>query len=133
MFDYFLNKLVELMGPIATLSRERRQLRTEALRAISTALQETKIYYRDQEVKGRDLDREADLVRLWSNAAIPLNEIEPELALACEQKSEFWVNPDNWSSEEIQRFGIKLEDVSAAYRQLAVPKMKVAHRGFKNA
>ncbi len=50
MFDYFLNKLVELMGPIATLSRERRQLRTEALRAISTALQETKIYYRDQEV-----------------------------------------------------------------------------------
>jgi hypothetical protein len=45
MFEHLLDGLIKLMGPIATLSREKRDLKDNALKAISKALLETKIYY----------------------------------------------------------------------------------------
>ena len=133
MLDFLVTKLISLMGPIATLSKEKRELKDNALRAISTALQETKIYYRSLERDGdRNHDTEAQLVKYWGAAAIPLRHIDEELAMVCEQKSEFWVRPDNWSNEEIAEFGIKLQDVYLAYRQLSMPSLS-KHRRFKNA
>jgi hypothetical protein len=133
MLDFLVTKLISLMGPIATLSKEKRELKDNALRAISTALQETKIYYRSLERDGdRNHDTEAQLVKYWGAAAIPLRHIDEELAMVCEQKSEFWIRPDNWSNEEIAEFGIKLQDVYLAYRQLSMPSLS-KNRRFKNA
>lgn len=42
--------------------------------------------------------------------------------MICEYKAEFWTDPDHWSAEETERVGIKLDDVSDAYRKLAMPK-----------
>lgn len=47
MLEYVIDKLIALLGPIATLSKEKRELKDSALRGISIALQETKLYYRD--------------------------------------------------------------------------------------
>lgn len=120
MLEFLVDKLIALMGTIATLSTEKRELRDNALRAISTALQETKIYYaclgRGQQ---RDYDTEAQLARYWGAAAIPLRHIDEELAMICENKADFWIDPEHWSGEKIEQFGIKLEDVTKAYRQLA--------------
>ena len=134
MLDYIIDKLISLMGPIATLSRERRELKDNALRAISTALRETKLYYRDLEMgKARNMDVEAQLVRYWGAAAIPLRHIDEELAMTCDQKSEYWLNPESYSQEQIKELGIKLKDVSNAYLNLAMPKFKVANKGTRNA
>lgn len=123
MLEYVVDKLIGLLGPIATLSKDKRELKDNALRAISNALLETKLYYRDrQNGKPRNMDVEAQLAKYWAAAAIPLRHIDQELAMTCEHKADFWTGPDDWTSEEIERLGIKLEDVSKAYRSIAMPR-----------
>lgn len=123
MLEYVIDKLIGLLGPIATLSKEKRELKDSALRGISIALNETKLYYRDRgRGKERDMDKEAQLANYWAAAAIPLRHIDEELAMICQYKAEFWTDPDHWSSDEIERIGIKLDDVSDAYRKLGMPK-----------
>lgn len=132
MLEYVVDKLIALLGPIATLSKDKRELKDNALRAISTALMETKLYYRDRaKGKPRNLDVEAQIAKYWAAAAIPLRHIDEELAQRCEQKAEFWINPDEWSDDDVERLGIKLEDVSKAYRNIAMPKFSVAGRHRK--
>jgi hypothetical protein len=66
MLEYVIDKLIGLLGPIATLSKDKRELKDNALRAISTALIETKLYYRDrQNGKPRSMDVEAQLAKYW--------------------------------------------------------------------
>jgi hypothetical protein len=129
MLEYVVERLIGLLGPIATLSKDKRELKDNALRAISTALLETKLYYRDRQTgKPRNLDTEAQLAKYWSAAAIPLRHIDQELATTCEYKADFWVGPENWTDEELERVGIKLEDVTRAYRTMAMPKFSERRR-----
>lgn len=133
MLEFLVEKLIALMGPISTLSKEKRELKDNALRAISIALQETKIYYKFLERGAeRNTDTESQLVRYWGAAAIPLRHIDEELAMICEHKAEFWISPETWSNEEIKSFGITLEDVTKAYRQLAMPSFAKT-RELKNS
>lgn len=123
MLEFIIDKLIGLLGPIATLSKEKRELKDSALRGISIALNETKLYYRDRgRGRDRDMDKEAQLANYWAAAAIPLRHIDEELAMICQYKAEFWTDPDHWSSDEVERIGIKLDDVSDAYRRLAMPR-----------
>lgn len=130
MLDYALDKLIGLIGPIVTLSKDKRELQDNALRAISIALRETKLYYRDRQGgKPRNMDVEAQLAKYWSAAAIPLRHIDEDLAMLCEHKADFWTGPDEWSGAKIERLGIKLEDVTRAYREIALPKFSKAGKG----
>lgn len=132
MLEFVIEKLIALLGPIANLSKEKRELKDNALRSVSTALRETQLYYRDLgKGKERSMDIEAQLAKYWSAAAIPLRHIDEELAMVCEHKAEYWVNPEQWSDEEIVRLGIKLEDVVQAYRNIAMPKFSNAGRAAK--
>lgn len=133
MLEYLVDRLISLMGPISTLSKEKRELKDNALRAIVTALQETKIYYKSLERGAeRNTDTEAQLVRYWGAAAIPLRHIDEELAMICEHKADFWIDPESWSNDQISSLGIKLEDVTKAYRQLAMPSFSKT-RHLRNA
>ncbi|EHP41243.1 hypothetical protein OR16_21131 [Cupriavidus basilensis OR16] len=133
MLEFVIDKLIGLLGPIATLSKEKRELKDNALRAISMALLETKLYYRDRaKGKPRNMDVEAQLSKYWGAAAIPLRHIDQELAMTCEYKADFWTDPDNWSDEELERVGIKLEDVTKAYRDIAMPRFSRATPTARN-
>ena len=120
MIDFVIDRLIALMGPIATLSREKRELKDSALRAISTALTETDIYYsklnRDN---NRDLEIEAQLARYWSAASIPLRHVDQELSQICENKADYWIAPEDFSQQEIEDTGIRLSGVKQAYKKLA--------------
>jgi len=122
MITQILDGLSKILGPIATLSKERQELKDSALRAISTALNETYLYYRDMEHGSqRNLEREAQLVKYWSAAAIPMRHFDEDLSYICDQKSEYWVNPNNYSSDDIENLGIGLNNVRQAYRQMLNP------------
>ena len=132
MLEFVIDKLIGLLGPISTLSREKRELKDNALRAISTALTETYIYYSSLERGAeRSLDTEAQLARYWSAAAIPLRHIDMALAEVCENKAEYWISPERYSDEQIKAMGIKLGDVKRAYRQLAMPSLSKASRALR--
>lgn len=124
MLEFVLDKLITLLGPISTLSREKRELRDNALRAISHALTETYLYYRSIERGGEhNHETEDQLVRYWSAAAIPLRHIDAELARVCQDKSDYWLSPDSYSSKQVKELGIRLLDVKRAYRQMAIPSL----------
>ena len=134
MLEFVVERLIGLLGPIATLSKDKRDLKDSALRAISIALTEPKLYYRNRESgKSRSLETEAQLSKYWAAAAIPLRHIDEELAMTCEYKADFWTGPDQWTGEEISRVGIKLEDVTKAYRAIAMPKFSQIRRDAKRA
>ena len=124
-----MDGLTNILGQIATAKRDKRDLKDNALRAISIALSETSIYYRDLSIgKLRDLEKEAQLSRFWSAAAIPLRHFNEELAGMCENKAEYWLNPSEWTSDQIKEFGIRLEDLRKAYRQMALPAFAKQNR-----
>jgi hypothetical protein len=118
-----IKALFGVIPSLMSLSKERRELRDSALRAILVALDETYLYYRDiDRGKGRSEDREALLVRYWSAAAIPMRHIDRDLARRCDQKSEYWLNPDNYDQNDVRELGISLELVRNEYRTLLQPK-----------
>lgn len=129
MLDFALDRLISLIGPIVTLSKDKRELKDNALRSISTALRETRLYYRDRQGgKPRNLEVEAQLAKCWAEAAIPIRHIDEDLAILCEHKADFWTGPEEWNGAKIERVGIKLEDVTRAYREIAMPKFSTAGR-----
>ena len=122
MIAQVIDGVVKLLGPVATLSKDRRELKDSSLRAISTALDETYLYYRDlNKNSNRNRDKEAQLVKYWSAAAISIRHFDEELANICDHKAEYWVNPENYSDEQISDLGIELGEVRMAYRKMLSP------------
>ena len=108
MIEWVVERFIGLLGPIATMAKDKRELQDNALRAISHALFETKLYYRNLAVTGeRNTETESQLAKYWAAAAIPLRHIDQELAMACESKAEYWLNPEQWSNEDLNRLGIR--------------------------
>jgi len=122
MINEILEGLTKILGPIATLSKEKREQKDIALRAISIALDETFLYYRDiHKGSPRNFDREGLLVKYWSAAAIPIRHFDDNLSVICDRKSEYWINPDKYSQTDIEKLGIGLDDVRQAYRKILKP------------
>jgi hypothetical protein len=122
MIDTIISGLFGLVRTLKEMGKDKRDLRDNALRAISHALNETYLYYRDLDKgKKRNLDTEAQLSRYWSAAAIPLRYIDENLASICDHKSDYWINPESWDQEKIQRFKIDLKEVREQYRHLLYP------------
>lgn len=121
MFKEIIDGLINILGPIATLSKDRRELKDSALRAISNALDETYLYYRDLERINRNLDREELIAKYWSGAAILIRHFDSDLAQICDRKSEYWINPERYNPERIEELSIALDDVRQAYRKMLKP------------
>jgi hypothetical protein len=128
MLEWATERLLGLIPAIQNLSRDKRELRDNALRALVHALNETMIYYRHLERgKQRNDEVEDQLARYWSAASIPLRHIDPELASRCHMKAQFWIAPEEYSSEEVERLGITLAAVKSAYTTLLSPGMSYPH------
>ena len=128
MFE-LIELLTNSLGPIATASKENEKKKDLALRAVSYALDETYLYYRDMRNGHlKDRDREAQLVKLWSAAAIPLRHFDLELANICDRKSEYWIDPESYNDEDVEKLGIRLGDVRSAYRKLMKPQYNLFRR-----
>jgi hypothetical protein len=123
VIEWVVERVSALLPAIDKLSSAKRELKDNALRSISHALNETYLYYSSLE-KGEERDREIEkqLSRYWAAAAIPLRHIDQELASACEHKSEYWVNPDSWNQAKVDRLGIGLKKVRNQYRALLAPR-----------
>ncbi|MDR5904870.1 hypothetical protein [Franzmannia qiaohouensis] len=119
MLAQLIRYLYDFSKDFAKFRGRNRELADQALSALSLALSETRNYYRDIEL-GEEPNRskEKELVRLWSEAAIPARHIDQELSFICSHKADFWVSPSKWKREEIIKAGIDLENVIARYRKM---------------
>lgn len=123
MLDQIIAKLCDALPIIRDIRKDNRELADNALRSISHALTETYLYYSRLARKGRDRDNEEQLARYWAAAAIPLRHIDRELAIICENKAEYWLNPESYAAEDIERYGIGLDQVRRRYRECLVPRL----------
>ena len=125
MIKDILERVDKLADILPQIFKERRDLTDNALRAISHALNETYFYYQSRNLgTPRDLEREQQLSKYWSAAAIPMRHVDESLAELCDLKSEYWVSPDNWPISKIHELGISLESVRDKYRGLLNKKSK---------
>lgn len=111
MIEWFVSQVIALIGPIADLGKEKRELADAALKALSEALTETYLYYSALSGgKPRAAETEAPLARLWAAAVVPLRHIDRQLAETCQIKSRYWVDPDTWhgNAEDEMRIGLDL-------------------------
>lgn len=125
MLNEIIVGLSNILGPIATATKDRSKMKDDALRAICHALDETYLYYRDVghgHLPNRD--KESMLVKYWSAAAISLRHFDQNLARICDNKAEYWVNPEHYNDTDIQDLGIGLDSVRQAYRKMLKPDIR---------
>jgi hypothetical protein len=117
--EWVVERLISLIPTVGTIAKDKREIADNALRAVSTALTETCIYYENYRKNGqRDKEIEKQLVRYWSAAAIPLRHIDRELSEICEYKSQYWLNPEEWNQSKANGIAIDLDTVRQKYRSM---------------
>ena len=125
MLDYITDKFTDVLALIQNHVNTKRELKDNALNVICDALNGTNVYYANIE-RGlpRDINRENELSRLSAKAAMPLRHFDERLAMICEHKASYWLNPDNWNYEDIHNHGIDLSSVTYEYKKMLAPKAK---------
>jgi hypothetical protein len=123
MIEYVIQKLIALLPTIGLITKENREIRQKALTSIALALNETYLYYSglDRGEK-RNFDTEAQLSKYWSESAVHISFFDKELAEICEYKSDYWINPDNYTDEKVSSLGIELDSVRKRYRDILLKK-----------
>lgn len=119
MMQLVLDGLTRIIGPIATLSRDRRELKETALMSIGTALNETYFYYRElHQGEPRSIIKEHEIATFWSAAAISIRHFDSELAEICAHKSTYWINPELYERDERISQYATLDNVRKAFIKL---------------
>ena len=100
--------------------RHRREDKADAaLAAIYAAANETKLYIRSTQRTGKsNRQKEEELSRLWTSAAVPIRHFNRDLAERCLMKGRYWVDPASWTVEQIVLFRIGIDEVFEAAREL---------------
>ncbi|MCZ6877225.1 MAG: hypothetical protein O7G29_03690 [Acidobacteria bacterium] len=109
--------LLPLLGGLFKDTAKRRRLQDErgqaAVEAALRAVNETKLYLLElARSEHRDLDREGDLSRYWTDTAARLHGIDDDLAQRCRLKGEYWTDPDQWDEQRLKETRILLTQVA---------------------
>lgn len=118
MLTEIMDGLIKILGPIATISKDRRDFKGNSLRVISNALDETYLYYKFLDRNERDYDKKAQLVKYWSAAAISIRHFDVDLAAKCDVKAEVLIDFEFYSNTEIRNLDVGLDNLRSAYRKL---------------
>ncbi len=110
--------LLPVLGELFKNASKRRRLQDErgqvAVEAILRAINETKLYLSAvARSSQRDMDREGDLSRYWTDAAAKLRGIDEDLAQRCRLKGEYWTDPDQWDEHQLEKTRILLTQVAS--------------------
>lgn len=119
MWDYVFKKLLDLL---VSHQENKSKLSESAIRSIFEALNATQGYWADVDtgVTKSSADRQK-LSRLWGLAALDLRKLDGDFAQVCEQKSQYFLFPEEWSESRIKSSGIQLSAVTSRFHALAYP------------
>ncbi len=88
------------------------QVESNALKELNKAVSRTEGYF-SRDVMNRNLDEaKYELSELWNNASIACADAGYEkMQRLCQIKGVYWLNPTNWTDEEIEASGIQLAEM----------------------
>ncbi len=117
-----IEALPALKGLLDYFARQRRRRTVQGDQALATlyaAACETKIYLEKLErTKRRNRRTEAQLSRLWAQAAVSVRHLDRELAGRLLLKSDLWASPQRWTKEGVTRNRIGIGQVWEDARKL---------------
>jgi len=73
---------------------------------------------REPDAIHRDWAKEAELARLWGNAAVPLRHLDKDLADRCQIKAFYWTGPEGWTQGEIDEARIGIDKIASDIQDL---------------
>ena len=118
MIKTVIDKPILLIPTISATKKENRELADSAFLSISEALTETSLCLSEfRKARIRDEKKQREIAKLWGNAAIPLRHIDTDLPLIYEHKSEYWIDPGNWSMKINAGIKRRLDEVCKKYRR----------------
>ena len=84
-----------------------------------TAINTTKRYLARLD-RGDPIDSqiEAELVTLWTTAAVHIRRTDVDLADRLQRKAEYWTNPREWADEDVANNRIRIDEIAAEGRRL---------------
>ena len=107
--------LSPLQGLLTTFQSERHhkeKQQDEALIAIQKALIATRQYIELSDgVKCADREKEYEISQLWAEASVKSRHASEDLAMRLNDKSLYWSDNIEWSSQEVMDKGITLEEM----------------------
>lgn len=119
MWEVLVSGLVGLLGKFREHRVHSEEQKDLALSAIISAANETKIYIQRVQRSGKTKrETEEKLSRLWVAASIPIRHFDKDLADRCIMKSDYWLNPENYSATDIARFRIGIDQVYKEAKEL---------------
>lgn len=118
--------VLEIIGAFATLAgvlqtwkastRGKKERKLQALSALSDAVAAT---MKTLNARRRKHSSDPDLVNKWRQASIALEAAgETKLARLCEMKGLYWLNPAQWTPEQVHAAGIQLQTMERELRRL---------------
>jgi hypothetical protein len=108
-----------LLGYISGERRDREDKLDDALTAIYTVAGETKIYINDMLKNGKRIRKRENKLSLgWAKAAALVRRFNIDLAERFLLKSDYWIKPENWTRDDIERNRIGIEEVCEEARAL---------------
>lgn len=91
----------------------------KALLSVYLAANETKLYVATlKRRKKADIKRQAELSRLWTQAAVEIRELDAALAQKCLLRGDYWADPTEWTQEELESARISLKEIFERSREL---------------
>lgn len=119
MWEVLVSGLVGLLGNFRENRVHSDEQKDSALSAIISAANETKIYIQRVQRTGKtNRETEEKLSRLWVAASVPIRHFDQDLAERCIMKSEYWLNPENYSATDIAKFRIGINQVYKEAKEL---------------
>jgi hypothetical protein len=90
-----------------------------AIRVVWKAVEKTQLHLQAiKEGRTRPDQRNPQLIRLWSDAALAISAFDGQLARRLRQKAEYWNVPTNWTEDECQHAGIMMDAIEESSRAL---------------
>lgn len=117
----FAEPISKLLDTFEQERHYQKEKQDEALDALTTAVNKTKIYIRQMERrKGRDRDfkAEEEISQLWAHAATPISHFDADLAERCQYKASYWTHPEGWLLEAIKARNIEISQIDRELRAL---------------
>jgi hypothetical protein len=87
------------------------------------------IYYGSKRHKGASREKEENLARMWTHAAVLLRPYDEDLATRCEIKGRYWADPVGWIPEELEKSRILLSEMRESLHEFTGGEARKNRRG----
>lgn len=117
------NSPFPLFNQLQTFLFRRSDLNSHAIEALSKAIFEVEKYYRDIRLgETPSRERETKIAECWREAAEPVRRVDASFSMICERKVYLWLNPSEYSRQDIKDYEMSLESIRRRLQELKEKK-----------